>query len=170
MNNNDYPNDFPEFRIINSFTLEVTPTAQFDSSVSASNAAASPLTVNTESEIEPLILLAEDNEANIQTFSSYLTAVNYRVILARDGEEAVAITKTSSPDIILMDIQMPKRNGLEAIRLIRTDETIAKIPIIALTALTKESAREECLKAGAHAYLAKPVKLKTLNALIQQFL
>ena len=65
---------------------------------------------------------------------------------------------------------MPKMNGLEAIRLIRTDETIAKIPIIALTALTKESAREECLKAGANAYLAKPVKLKTLNALIQQFL
>jgi CheY-like chemotaxis protein len=79
-------------------------------------------------------------------------------------------SKTSSPDIILMDIQMPKMNGLEAIRLIRTDKTIAKIPIIALTALTKESAREECLKAGANAYLAKPVKLKTLNALIQQFL
>jgi hypothetical protein len=72
MNNNDYPNDFLEFRIINSFTLEVTPTAQFDTSGSASNSAASPLTVNPESEIEPLILLAEDNEANIQTFSSYL--------------------------------------------------------------------------------------------------
>ncbi|MEA5488207.1 MULTISPECIES: response regulator [Pseudanabaena] len=170
MNNNDYPNDFPEFRIINSFTLEVTPTAQFDTSGSASNAAASPLNVNPESEIEPLILLAEDNEANIQTFSSYLTAINYRVILARDGEEAVATTKTSSPDIILMDIQMPKMDGLEAIRLIRNDETIAKIPIIALTALTKESAREECLKAGANAYLAKPVKLKTLNTIIQQFL
>ena len=170
MNNNDYPNDFPEFRIINSFTLEVTPTAQFDTSGSASNSAASPLTVNPESEIEPLILLAEDNEANIQTFSSYLTAVNYRVILARDGEEAVVMTKTSSPDIILMDIQMPKMNGLEAIRLIRTDETIAKIPIIALTALTMESARERCLKAGANAYLAKPVKLRILNATIQQFL
>jgi len=170
MNNNDYPNDFPEFRIINSFTLEVTPTAQFDTSDSASNAAALPLNVNPESETEPLILLAEDNEANIQTFSSYLTAVNYRVILARDGEEAVAMTKTSSPDIILMDIQMPKMDGLEAIRLIRNDETIAKIPIITLTALTKESARKECLKAGANAYLAKPVKLRTLNAIIQQFL
>ena len=106
MNNNDHPNDFPEFRIMNSFTLELTLTAQYDTSGSESNSAASPLTVNTESEIEPLILLAEDNEANIQTFSSYLTAVNYRVILARDGEEAVVMTKTSSPDIILMDIQL----------------------------------------------------------------
>jgi CheY-like chemotaxis protein len=80
------------------------------------------------------------------------------------------MTKTSSPDIILMDIQMPKMDGLEAIRLIRTDETIAKIPIIALTALTEEHAREGCLKAGANAYLAKPVKLRTLIATIQQFL
>ncbi|PZO42726.1 MAG: hypothetical protein DCF19_06755 [Pseudanabaena frigida] len=144
--------------------------SQFSTSSSAPNSAASPLVVNPESEIAPLILLAEDNEANIQTFSSYLTAVNYRVILARNGEEAVAMTKDFSPDIILMDIQMPKMDGLEAIGLIRADETIAKIPIIALTALAMESDRERCLNAGANAYLAKPVKLRTLNATIQQFL
>ena len=118
----------------------------------------------------PLILLAEDNEANIQTFTSYLTAINYRIVTARNGEEAVAMAKAESPDIILMDIQMPDMDGLEAIALIRADETIAAIPIIALTALAMEGDRERCLEAGANEYLAKPVKFRQLNTAIQQIL
>jgi CheY-like chemotaxis protein len=118
----------------------------------------------------PLILLAEDNEANIQTFSSYLTAINYRIVTARNGEEAVAMAKAESPDIILMDIQMPDMDGLEAIALIRADETIAAIPIIALTALAMEGDRERCLAAGANEYLSKPIKFRQLNSAIQRIL
>ena len=118
----------------------------------------------------PLILLAEDNEANIHTFSSYLTALNYRVIIARDGEEAVAMAKANSPDIIIMDTQMPTMDGLEATKQIRLDPDLTNIPIIALTALAMEGDRERCLDAGANEYLSKPIKLKQLANAIQQFL
>lgn len=118
----------------------------------------------------PLILLAEDNEANILTITDYLTAINYRIVIARNGEEAVAMAKSESPDIIIMDIQMPSMDGLEAIRLIRADATIAAIPIIALTALAMEGDHERCLVAGANEYLAKPIKFRQLNSVIQKIL
>ena len=118
----------------------------------------------------PLILLAEDNEANIQTFTSYLTAINYRIVVARNGIEAVAMAKSESPDIIIMDIQMPDMNGLQAISLIRADASIAAIPIIALTALAMAGDRERCLAAGANEYLAKPIKFRQLNNVIQRVL
>jgi signal transduction histidine kinase/ActR/RegA family two-component response regulator len=118
----------------------------------------------------PLILLAEDNEANIQTFISYLTAVNYRVIVAQNGVEAIAQAKANLPDIILMDIQMPIMDGLEATKQIRLDPNLVNIPIIALTALAMEGDQERCLAAGANSYIAKPVKLRQLNLLIQQAL
>ena len=128
----------------------------------------SSLSVNPDN--APLILLAEDNEANIHTFSSYLTALNYRVIIARDGEEAVAMAKANSPDIIIMDTQMPTMDGLEATKQIRLDPDLTNIPIIALTALAMEGDRERCLDAGANEYLSKPIKLKQLANAIQQFL
>jgi CheY-like chemotaxis protein len=118
----------------------------------------------------PLILLAEDNEANIHTFSSYLTAINYRVIIARDGIEAIAQAKANLPDIILMDIQMPTMDGLEATKQIRLDPNLVNIPIIAITALAMEGDREKCLDAGANEYLSKPIKLRQLTTIIQQFL
>ena len=118
----------------------------------------------------PLILLAEDNEANINTFSSYLTAKRYRMLLTHNGQEAVALAQTYQPDLILMDIQMPGMDGLEAIRQIRLDSHLIKTPIIALTALAMTGDRERCLEAGADDYLPKPVRLKQLVALIQQLL
>ena len=118
----------------------------------------------------PLILIAEDNEANIATFSSYLEAKGYRILLARDGQEAIAIAKSHHPDLILMDIQMPVMDGLEATRQIRLDSNLVDIPIIALTALAMTDDREKCLDAGANDYLTKPVKLKELVASIKSFL
>ena len=118
----------------------------------------------------PLILLAEDNEANIETFSSYLTAINYRVIIARNGLEAIAQAKENLPDIILMDIQMPIMDGLEATKQIRLDPNLINTPIIALTALAMEGDQERCLAAGVNEYLVKPVKMRQLNLLIQKVL
>jgi CheY-like chemotaxis protein len=117
-----------------------------------------------------LILLAEDNEANVSTFSSYLSAKGYRLIMAKDGEEAIALAKAHTPDIILMDIQMPKLDGLEATKQIRLDPNLVNIPIIAITALAMTGDRERCLEAGANDYLAKPIKLKQLDMTIRQFL
>ncbi len=144
--------------------------------ISASNAISSVPTSTTSSSLDiapdnpPLILLAEDNEANIQTFSSYLTAFKYRVIIARNGIEAIAQAKANLPDIILMDIQMPTMDGLEATRQIRLDPNLINIPIIALTALAMEDDREKCLAAGANDYIAKPVRLRTLSNTIQELL
>ena len=130
----------------------------------------SPIEISNDNEVAPLILLAEDNEANIQTYRSYLTAINYRIVIAKNGEEAVAKAKEQSPDLIIMDIQMPKMDGLEAISRIRADAQTASIPIIALTALAMEGDREKCLKVGANEYLTKPVKLKLLADKVRQLL
>ncbi|MEA5479009.1 CBS domain-containing protein [Pseudanabaena galeata UHCC 0370] len=124
----------------------------------------------TEGLISPLILLAEDNEANIATFSCYLEAKGYRILLATDGQQAIDFAKAEQPDLILMDIQMPVIDGLEAIKQIRLDPNLVNIPIIALTALAMAGDRDRCLAAGANDYLSKPVKLKQLNLLIQQVL
>jgi len=119
---------------------------------------------------EPLILLAEDNEANILTTTSYLNAKRFRTLLAHDGQEAIALAQAHHPDLILMDIQMPGIDGLEAIRVIRQQPALAEIPIIALTALAMAGDREHCLAAGANEYLTKPIQLKQLAETIQQFL
>ncbi|MEI6332640.1 MAG: response regulator, partial [Pseudanabaena sp. ELA645] len=124
----------------------------------------------TEELISPLILLAEDNEANITTFSSYLEAKGYRILLATDGQQAIDFAKAEHPDLILMDIQMPVMDGMEAIKLIRLDRNLVDIPIIALTALAMEGDREKCLEAGANEYLTKPIKLKALADTIQNIL
>ena len=118
----------------------------------------------------PHLLLAEDNEANIKTLSDYLDAKGYRVSIARDGLEAISQTRSLAPDLILMDIQMPNLNGIEAMEKMQADDTLPKIPTIALTALAMPGDRERCLAAGASDYLSKPVSLKALNAVIEKFL
>lgn len=116
----------------------------------------------------PKILLAEDNEANITTLLNYLEAHNFQVILARNGLEAVQMAKQHHPDVIVMDIQMPEMDGLEATRQIRVDQQVSSIPIIALTALAMPGDLERCLEAGVNDYLAKPVRLRQLLDKITQ--
>jgi CheY-like chemotaxis protein len=110
----------------------------------------------------PLILLAEDRQENILMFLDYLPMHGYRVIIAHNGHEAVAQAQTNHPDLILMDIQMPGMDGLEAIQRIRGIPPLHTIPIIALTALAMPGDRERCLAAGANDYLTKPVHLRML--------
>ncbi|WP_310429580.1 PAS domain S-box protein [Chamaesiphon sp. VAR_48_metabat_135_sub] len=118
----------------------------------------------------PLILLAEDNEINIHTFSSYLIAKGYRTIVANNGHEAIAMYQSQRPDLILMDVQMPDLDGIKAIEYIRQQSTQIQPPIIALTALAMPGDREKCLAAGANKYLAKPLKLRELHQNIQECL
>lgn len=116
------------------------------------------------------LLLAEDNETNISTFSDYLQAQGFRLLVARDGQQAIELTQSHMPDLILMDIQMPVVDGLEAIRAIRNMESTGHIPIIALTALAMSGDRERCLEAGANDYLSKPVGLSTLANTVRHHL
>ncbi|MBD2296086.1 PAS domain S-box protein [Anabaena sphaerica FACHB-251] len=133
-----------------------------------------PTTTPIASPIEPnaphLILLAEDNEANTATISNYLGARGYNIIMAKNGQAAVTLTKEQHPKLILMDIQMPGMDGLQAIRLIRADHQFIDTPIIALTALAMPGDKEKCIAAGANDYLTKPIKLKFLVEKIQQLL
>jgi PAS domain S-box-containing protein len=113
------------------------------------------------------ILLVEDNRTSITLVSDYLLAQGYQVIVAQDGTEAVAQAQRARPDVILMDVQMPGMNGLEAIQHIRADPHLLTTPIIALTALAMPGDRERCLAAGANEYLSKPVNLKKLVEVIE---
>ncbi len=124
----------------------------------------------SELESSPLILLAEDNPANIQTLSSYLSAKGYQLLLAKDGAEAIQQAQGQQPNLIIMDVQMPGMDGLEAMQRIRQQSWGSDIPIIALTALALESDEQRCLQAGADEYLSKPVKLKHLVARIEALL
>ena len=118
--------------------------------------------------MRPRILLAEDNETNVTTFTQYLTAKGFEIIVAGNGREAIEQAIKEKPDLILMDIQMPQVNGLEAIKVIRAEATVKDIPIIAVTALAMPGDLEKCLEAGANDYLSKPVSLKGLLERIQE--
>jgi CheY-like chemotaxis protein len=113
------------------------------------------------------ILIAEDQEANIEILSTYLGYKGYKVLVARNGKEAIAQSRSEHPDVVVMDIQMPEMDGLQAIRAIRADSRFDSVPVIALTALAMPGDRERCLAAGANEYLSKPVNLKQLELVIQ---
>ncbi len=115
----------------------------------------------------PKLLLAEDNEANIAIIADYLRAKGYDMVIARNGSEAVIRAQEERPDAILMDIQMPGMDGLEAIRRLRADAGLVQVPIIAVTALAMPGDRERCLEAGADDYLTKPIQLQRLVVMIE---
>ena len=118
----------------------------------------------------PLVLVADDDDDNIETIWDYLLGRGYRLIRAVNGREAVVLAKSEQPELILMDVQMPDLNGLDAIKEIRETATIGDVPIIALTALAMEGDRQRCLAAGANLYLAKPFRLKIPIGHMQELL
>jgi signal transduction histidine kinase/CheY-like chemotaxis protein len=116
------------------------------------------------------ILLAEDDKINAEIFVQFIESLGYQVILAQDGHQAIKLTLQERPALILMDIQMPGMNGLEAIRKVRSQPEIKDIPIIALTALAMAGDQERCLEAGADDYMTKPVPLRQLKKMIRSYL
>ncbi|MFN7759368.1 MAG: response regulator [Pseudanabaena sp.] len=158
-----------------SILLPCLPLTNRQTEIGSSNRPVKPLetelaTTYTDVKQDFLILIVDDDEVNSMTVSSYLKVKGYRVLLAKDGKEAIALTKAHKPDLILMDIQMPVMDGLEATQQIRLDPNLVDIPIIALTALAMAGDRERFLEAGASDYLAKPVKLKNLAKMVQTLL
>ena len=118
----------------------------------------------------PVVLLAEDNPMNREIIVTYLTAKGFCVVTAENGEEAVRRAQAIQPAIILMDIQMPGMDGLEATRILKSRPGTARPPIIALTALAMSGDRERCLAAGADDYISKPVNLRELAATVTRHL
>ena len=105
------------------------------------------------------VLIVEDNELNMKLFNDLLEANGYTTIQTRSGVEAVELTRTHGPDLILMDIQLPEVSGLEVIRWIKDDEALKHIPVIAITAFAMKGDEEKIRQGGCEAYLSKPISV-----------
>ncbi len=119
---------------------------------------------------QPLILFAEDNIINIETYQLYLTHSGYNVMIAKDGVEVIQLAQYHQPDLILMDLELPGIDELDAITQIRQNPTTSQIPIIALTDIISPENRREYLSINADEYLLKPAKLKQIRQVIQELL
>ena len=119
---------------------------------------------------EKSILYVEDNEANRKIVRQLLKNTSYALIEACDGEGGVAVALERRPDLILMDIQLPKISGLEATRRLRAEAITANTPIIAITSFALSGDDQKAKEAGATAYLAKPYSPRDLLALIRKLL
>ena len=114
------------------------------------------------------VLLAEDNESVANATRCYLESVDFQVLSATDGESAIEVAQTKSPDIILMDIQMPGLDGFSAIKRIRSNPSLTETPIIALTGLAMPTDAARCYAAGANHYLSKPYSMSELVKRIRE--
>ena len=116
------------------------------------------------------ILYVEDNEMNRKIVRALLKATSYTLIEAYDGEAGVAMALAERPDLILMDIQLPKISGMEATRRLRAEAATANTPIIAITSFALSGDDQKAKEAGATAYLAKPYSPFDLLNLIRKLL
>jgi len=117
-----------------------------------------------------LVLLVEDNEKNMKLARDILRFKGYRVTEATTGEDAVASAGAEPPDLVLMDIQLPGIDGIEAFRRIRSDPKTAKVPVVALTASVMAGDRERFDKAGFDGFIAKPIDVKQFPDQVASYL
>jgi len=116
------------------------------------------------------ILVVEDNETNFYLISFILEKKGYEVIQAKSGEEGVEVAIKEKPDLILMDIQLPGIDGMEATRRIRNSKANSKVPIVALTSYAMAGDKEKALAAGCTGYIKKPINPETFIAEIEGYL
>ena len=116
------------------------------------------------------VLVVEDDQDNREMVLKVLKYNGYGVIEAVDGQEAIEKAKTENPDLILLDLYIPKMDGYEVTRTLKGDQDLKHIPIIALTAHAMKGNREEALAAGCDGYIAKPINVRELPQQIEQFL
>lgn len=115
------------------------------------------------------ILVVEDNRDNMTLIVDVLTSLDYTVLQAMDGEQGVELARREEPDLILMDLSLPRMDGWAAARTIKSDVNLASIPIIALTAHAMVGDRERALEAGCDDYITKPINLQELATKLQEF-
>jgi two-component system cell cycle response regulator DivK len=125
--------------------------------------------------IDPLskknrILIVEDNDLNLKLFRDLLTANGYETFETKEGLEALHLTRSLRPDLILMDIQLPEISGLEVTERIKADASVRHIPIIAVTAFAMKDDEIKILRAGCEAYISKPVAIADFLKTIRRFL
>jgi two-component system cell cycle response regulator DivK len=116
------------------------------------------------------ILIVEDSTLNRKLVETVLRPRGYRLLTAEDGREGVEIAIRERPDLILMDMQMPKISGYDATSILKAQPETAYIPIVALTAHVMEDERERALAAGCDGYITKPIDTRSLPGQVRQYL
>jgi two-component system cell cycle response regulator DivK len=116
------------------------------------------------------VLVVEDNPANMTLATFLLKSAGHTVISATDAESGVTLARSDQPDLILMDIQLPGMDGLQATALLKADEATRAIPVIALTALAMKGDEERIRSAGCDGYIAKPLAYREFLATISNYL
>ncbi len=116
------------------------------------------------------ILVVEDNRDNMTLIVDVLSSFDYEVIQAVDGEAGVELARSEKPDLILMDLSLPRMDGWTATRQIKADSSLKGIPVIALTAHAMVGDKERALEAGCDDYLSKPIDLPELARKLMQYL
>ena len=114
------------------------------------------------------ILVVEDNEKNMKLFRDVLGAKGYRTLEATTGSEAIDLASEHTPDLVLMDIQLPDLDGVQTLHRLRADARTATIPVLALTAQAMQGDRERFLAAGFDGYLSKPVDVRELIGMVRE--
>jgi two-component system cell cycle response regulator DivK len=107
-----------------------------------------------------LVLIVEDNEKNLKLVRDILQVKGYETVEATTAEDGIRIAIERTPDLVLMDIQLPGMNGIDALRALRADAATAKIPVIAVTASVMQQDRKLIMDAGFDAYVGKPINLR----------
>ena len=119
---------------------------------------------------EFLVLVVDDSIDNVAVISLDLQSEGYKVVTASNGEEAVSVASLTHPDLILMDLSMPRMDGFEATRKIREFETLKEVPVIAITAFSTDGFRRAAYDVGIAGYLVKPIDSRQMHHLIRRLL
>ena len=114
------------------------------------------------------VLYVEDNELNRKIVRDLLRRTRYRLLEAPDGEAGVAMAREQRPDLILMDVQLPRMSGIDAIKALRSEPETAGTPIIAVTSFALSGSEQKAIEAGATAYMAKPYSPFDLLRMMRQ--
>lgn len=115
------------------------------------------------------VLIVEDNELNLKLFNDLLDAHGYETHQTREGLKAIAMAKKYKPDLILMDIQLPKVSGLEVTKWIKDDAALKDIPVIAVTAFAMKGDEKRIREGGCEAYISKPISVSKFLSTIRKF-
>jgi two-component system cell cycle response regulator DivK len=118
--------------------------------------------------MKPLILIVEDNERNRKLVRTILEFSGFEVVECGDGEPAIEIARARAPALILMDIELPKLDGVSAFKRLRSDPATASIPVVAVTASVTSSQRERIVATGFDGYIAKPIDVEEFGRAIER--
>jgi two-component system cell cycle response regulator DivK len=117
-----------------------------------------------------VILVVEDNERNLKLLRDVLEYEGYDVRVARTGEDAVTVAIKEPPDLVLMDLQLPGIDGMEALRRLRESPRTVDVPVVAVTAQAMKQDRERALQAGFNGYLEKPISVRAFPDQVRRFI